>query len=51
MYVATMIARFVSIQISSESRGGKPELTEKLAYPGHRSEVKTTAIEKLEDNQ
>ena len=51
MYVATMIARFVSIQISSESRSGKPEQAVQLQNPGYRSEVKTTAIEKLEDNQ
>jgi hypothetical protein len=51
MYIATMIARFVSIQISSERRNGEPELAEQAQSREHRSEGKTAAIEKLKDNQ
>jgi hypothetical protein len=50
MYVATMIARFVSIQTSGESRGAEPERAEPAPSRGNYSGVKIAAEEKVEDN-
>jgi hypothetical protein len=50
MYVATMIARFVSIQTSGESRSAEPEQAEPSASRANDSEVKTAVKEKLGGN-
>jgi uncharacterized protein (TIGR02246 family) len=46
MYVATMIARFVSIQTSGESRGAEPEHAEPPPSRGNHAGVKRAAEEK-----
>jgi hypothetical protein len=50
MYVATMIARFVSIQTSGDSRGSEPEYAELSPSRGHHPGVTRAAEEKVEGN-
>ncbi len=54
MYVATMIARFVSIQISGERRGAEPEHADPRPSPdspGNHSGVKRAAGDRVEGNE
>ncbi len=54
MYVATMIARFVSIQISGEGRGAEPEHADPRPSPdspGNHSGVKRAAGDRVEGNE
>jgi hypothetical protein len=51
MYVATMIARFVSIQTGSNNgHRAEPEYAERLLSRGHHAGVTRAAEEKLEGN-
>jgi hypothetical protein len=51
MYVATMIARFVSIQISGESRGAEAERAEPAPARSSHFGAKRADEEKAEGNK